>query len=112
MRERCFRRVRFSAALPDTSTFIQEPLVLSLSKDRFFFGPLWANAPSEERCFDKLSTSGFWDRKSGRNQRSHNAFEQRPTVAAAVRGFDRAFGVGHHAEHIARGVQYSGDPAR
>jgi len=42
----------------------------------------------------------------------HQAFEQAPTIGAAVRGFDAAFGVGHHAEYVALVVEQAGDVAR
>ncbi|PAV68036.1 hypothetical protein WR25_14125 [Diploscapter pachys] len=47
-----------------------------------------------------------------RADRFHHAFEQAATVRAAVRRFDLAFGVGHHAEHVASGVEDAGDVAR
>ena len=38
----------------------QTPFVLSLSKERPFFVPQSANSRRKMRCFDKLSTNGFW----------------------------------------------------
>ena len=43
--------------------------------------------------------------------RAQHGFEQHAAIAAAVGGFDHAFGVGHHAQHIAGFVQHAGDIA-
>ena len=40
-----------------------DPFVLSLSKDRFFFGPLRSTHEEQLQCFDKLSTNGVGETK-------------------------------------------------
>src|SRR4051794_3500066 len=42
----------------------------------------------------------------------HDPLEQAAAVGAAVGGLDHPFGVGHHAQHVARLVEDAGDVAR
>ena len=44
----------------DSTSLPNNPLVLSLSKDRPSFGRFRVRHEEQERCFDKLSTNGVW----------------------------------------------------